>query len=364
MRQSGRLRYALVSAASLSLLLATGCKEEQAAAPVIRPVRTVVADPQDQSMAVTLTGEIKARLESDHGFRVSGLVLQRMVDVGTVVKKGQTLARLDDRDQRNGVRSAEAALTAARAEVERARPQEARQRTLLAEGYTTQVQYDNALKNLRGAEAEVESATASLKIAQDQLKYTTLTAEFDGVITQTGADAGQVVQVGQMIVRVADPAEREAVVSVAEGQLRQPGPDLRLDVALLSDPTKKAVAKVREVSPIADPITRTFTVKLSLENPPPEMRLGSTVSVTGRGKGQSVVSLPPSALFEKDRKPMVWVVNKADQTVALRPVSVLRNDTDRVVIAEGLEKGELVVTAGVNQLNPGQKVKLQEAAAK
>jgi len=364
MRKSGVRRHGTVVVALACLLGAAGCKEEQAAAPVIRPVRTVVADPQDQATAVTLTGEIKARHESDHGFRVSGLVLARLVDVGTMVKKGGSLARLDDRDQRNGVRSAEAALTAARAEVERAKPQEARQKTLLAEGYTTQVQYDNALKNLRGAEAEVESTTASLKIAQDQLKYTTLISELDGVITASGADAGQVVQVGQMVVRVADPSEREAVVSVAEGQLRTPPADFQIEAALLSDPTVKAKGKIREISPIADPITRTFTIKISLENPPAGMRLGSTVSVTGSGKGSSVVSLPPSAVFERDKKSMVWVVNQADQTVAIRPVTVLRNDTDRIVVSDGLKKGDMVVTAGVNLLNQGQKVKLQEMAAK
>jgi RND family efflux transporter MFP subunit len=358
-----KTRWRLLAAlAALPVLGA--CKEEQVAAPVIRPVRAIVADPQGQAASLTLTGEIKARHESDHGFRVSGLVLRRMVDVGTIVKKGDVLARLDDRDQRNSVRSAEAALAAAQAEVERAKPQEARQKTLLAEGYTTQVQYDNALKNLRGAEAAVESATASLKIAQDQLKYTVLTAEFDGVITATGAEAGQVVQVGQMIVRVADPGEREAVISLAEAQLRPITPDFRIEVALLTDPAKKVAAKVREVSPIADPITRTFTVKLSLESPPPEMRLGSTVSVTGSGRSATVVSLPPGAVFDRDKKPVVWVVNQADQTVTVRPITILRNDTDRIIVSEGLAKGDIVVTAGVMKLNQGQKVKLQDVAAK
>ena len=362
-RRGRRARIALLGPVCL-LLLATGCKEEQAAAPVIRPVRTIIAEPKDQAHGLALTGEIRARHESDHSFRVSGLVVARLVDVSAIVKKGEPLARLDDRDQKNGVRSAEAAVTAAKAEVARARPQEVRQKTLLADGFTTQVQYDNALKNLRGAEAGLESAVASLKIAQDQLKYTTLHAEFDGVITATGAEAGQVVQIGQMVVRVADPGEREAVVSLAETQIRPISTDLHIDVTLLTNPSVKTTGKIREVSPIADPITRTFTVKVSLNDPPPELRLGSTVSVSGRGKSSSVVTLPPSAVFERDKKPMVWVVNPADQTVGLRPIAILRNDTDRIVVSEGLAKGDVVVTAGVMKLNPGQKVKLQDAAAK
>ncbi len=340
------------------------CKEELPAEAPIRPVRTIVAEPRQEAQTVTITGEIRSRYESDHGFRIGGRIVARLVDVGSLVAKGDVLARLDDADQKNQIRGAEAALSAARAEVARAKPQEDRQRQLLSSGFTTQVQYDNALKTLRAAEASAESAAASLKLAQDQLKYTSLTAEFDGVVTATGAEIGQVVQAGQMVVEVADPKVREAVVNLAEARMRPIPPDFRVDVVLLSDPAVKATGKIREISPIADPTTRTFTVKISLDDPPQEMRLGSTVTVAGRAQSAPVIVLPPTAVFEQNRQPVVWVVDRTNLTVKQRPIKILRNDTDSIVVGEGVNAGDVIVTAGVLKLNEGQKVKLQDAAAK
>lgn len=360
------MKYTTTSMAALVALLAlAACKEEQqAAAPVIRPVRTITAELQQEATGLTLTGEIKARHESAHGFRIGGQVVERKADVGDAVKKDQPMARIDDRDQKNQIRAAQASVTAARAEVERAKPQEERQKQLLANGFTTQVQYDNALKNLRAAEASLESASSSLKLAQDQLKYTVLTAEFDGVITATGAEAGQVVQAGQMVVVVADPDQREAVVGVPETRMRTVPPDFKVGVELVSNPAIKAIGRIREVSPIADPVTRSFTVKVSLDNPPPEMRLGSTVRASGMAQAAKMVTLPPSAVFERDKKPMIWVVNPADQTVSMKPIVVLRNDTDRIIVSEGIADGDIVVTAGVMKLSAGQKVALQAPVAK
>ena len=133
---------------------------------------------------------------------------------------------------------------------------------------------------------------------------------------------------------------------------------------LLSDPAIKATGKIREISPIADPTTRTFTVKIALDDPPQEMRLGSTVSVSGSARSAPVISLPPTAVFERDRQPVVWVVDKGSSTVKLRPIKILRNDTDTIVVAEGVNVGDVVVTAGVLKLNEGEKVKLQGAGAK
>lgn len=349
----------------VTAVLALGaCKEEKVVAPAIRPVRTIVADPREEMQSVAFTGEIRSRYESDHGFRIGGRVIARLVDIGSNVARGDLLARLDDGDQKNQIRAAEAAVTAARAEVARAKPQEDRQKQLLASGFTTQVQYDNALKTLRAAEAALDSSAASLKLAQDQLKYTSLSAEFDGVVTATGVEIGQVVQAGQMVVRLADPREREAVVAVAESRMRPLPPDFRIEAALLSDPSVKAPGKIREISPIADPVTRTFTFRISLDAPPPEMRLGSTVSVTGSAKSTPIVAVPTTAVFERDGKPVIWVVDPAAKTVSLKPIKILRNDTDRILVSDGITKGDVIVTAGVTKLTAGEKVKLEEAPAK
>ncbi len=237
---------------------------------------------------------------------------------------------------------------------------------MLSTGTTTRANYDAAVKNLRSAEARLESAKAALALAKDQLRYTELVAEFDGIITAVGAEPGQVINVGQMVVRLAAPHDKDAVFSIAEAAFRtRPANDKpEVIVSLLSNPGLVAEGVVREISPVADPATRTYQVKVSLKNPPLEMRFGS--SVVGRLKATTapVVVLPGSALFDKGGKPAVWVFQPATGSVVLKPVVVARYETDRVVLSEGLEKGEIVVTAGVNRLREGQKVRLASGGAK
>ncbi|MEQ1718902.1 MAG: efflux RND transporter periplasmic adaptor subunit [Hyphomicrobium sp.] len=331
----------------------------------IRPVRTLVVDPkpiEDDRQAV---GEIRPRQESDLGCRGSGKVVSRAVDIGAAIKAGELLARLDEQDFQNKLRSAEADVASADAVLTEALGQEDRQSQLLAKGVTTRSNYDAAVKNKRSAEAKLESAKASLNLAQDQLKYTELTADFDGIVTAVAAEPGQVVNVGQMVVRLAKPGDVDAVFNVAESAFRdrQAGERPPVVVSLLSSPGIVSEGVVREVSPVADPTTRTYQVKVSLENPPPAMRFGA--SVLGRLKATTapVTVLPGTALYDKTGKPAVWVYNASTSTVKLKPVTIARFETDRVVISEGLAKGDVVVTAGVNRLREDQTVRLTEGAA-
>ena len=291
----------------------SACKGDVPKAPEIRPVRTVVVDPkaiEDDRQAV---GEIRARRESDLGFRVAGKIVTRPVDVGVTVKKGEILARLDQQDFRNKLKSAEADVTAAEAVLTQAQGSEGRLRQLLSTGTTTRANYDNALRDLRSAQAKVESAKAALDLAKDQVNYADLHADVDGIITAVGAEPGQVVNAGQMVVRLAEPGERDAVFAIAESAFRgRPAGDKpEIFVTLLSNPTVSADAVVREVSPVADPITRTYQVKVTLQNPPEQMRFGA--SVIGRLKGATapVVVLPASALFDQGGKPAVATGNPA-----------------------------------------------------
>lgn len=350
-----------------AVLVLPGCKGETQDTTEIRPVRTMVVDPQPIEDDRSAVGEVKPRYESDLGFRVTGKVISRSVDVGVSVKKGDTLARLDEQDFRNKLRSAQADVTAADAVLTDAKGTEGRMRQLLSTGTTTQAIYDTALKNLRSAAAKLDAAKAALSLAQDQLDYAELRAEFDGVITATGAEAGQVVNAGQMIVRLAQPGDKDAVFSIAESAFRaarKENETIGILVALLSTPDITADAVVREVSPVADPVTRTYQIKVTLDNPPPEMRFGA--SVLGRLKASTApaVVLPASALFDQGGKPAVWVFNPADQTVALKNIVVSRYETDRVIVADGLAKGDIVVTAGVNRLREKQKVRLAEGEQK
>jgi RND family efflux transporter MFP subunit len=343
-------------------LFVVGCAEAAPTEPEVRPVRTLAVDPQPIDDDRRAVGEVKARYESDVGFRVSGKVVARLVDVGAAVKKGQVLARLDTQDYQNKLKSAESDIVGAQAALTEAQGSESRLRHLLANGHTTRANYDVALKNLRSAEAKDDASRIAMEMARDQLGYAQLQADFDGVVTAVGAEAGQIVNVGQMVVRLARPEDRDAVFAIAESQFenrkggREPPPII---VSLLSNPGISTEGVVREISPVADAATRTFQVKVTLKDPPEQMRFGA--SVAGRVKASSapVVVLPGGALFDKGGTPAVWVVDqRSKNSISLKRVVVDRYEADRVIIAGGLDKGDIVVTAGVNRLRDNQKVRL------
>jgi RND family efflux transporter MFP subunit len=363
----GKGRTGILTAVLSLSYVVTGCGKEAAPkAAEVRPVRTVVVDPRSIDDDRQAVGEIKPRQESDLGFRVAGKLISRPVDVGVAVKKGDALARLDEQDFQNRLRSSEADLAAADAVLAEARGSEGRLRQLMATGTTTRANYDAALRNLRSSEAKLESAKAALALAKDQLAYAELHAEFDGIVTAVGAEAGQVINTGQMVVRLAPPGEKDAVFAIAESAFRE-RPEAEkpeISVTLLSNPQIIADGVVREVSPVADPATRTYLVKVTLRDPPPQMRFGSSVSGRLKGTTAPVVVLPGSALFDQSGKPAVWVYSAGTGTVALKAVTVARYETDRVVISSGLAKGEVVVTAGVNRLRDGQKVRLADGVAR
>src|SRR5207253_1206743 len=254
-----RLSLAAVSVLVVISVLVACKKEERAATLDIRPVRTVIVAPSEAGETVSLTGEVQPRYQADIGFRVNGKILQRPVDVGTQVRKGDLLARLDPQQYRQDLEVAKAEVATAEAEETRSEAQEWRQRELLKNGNTTRVQYDQALKTFKTAQAQLNSARARQVQASENLDYTELKADNDGVITTVGADPGQVVSAGQMVVRLAQPAEREAVFNVAEGAFKTRPKDPTVTVQLVSNPEIETAGKVRYVSPPADPTTRTYT---------------------------------------------------------------------------------------------------------
>ena len=362
-RCSRLLPFASGAIGALVLMLGvTAChKEEKAAAPNIRPVRTVTVEPSEAGETVSLTGEIKPRYEADIGFRVNGKILERPVDVGTQVKKGELLARLDPQQYRQDFEVAKAEVAKADAEVARSQAQEYRQRELLKNGHTTQVSYDQALKTFKTAQAQADAARAKQVQASENLGYTDLKADNDGVISAIGAEPGQVVSAGQMVVRLAQPGEREAVFNLAETTFKSPPKNPTVEVKLVSNPDIQTQGKVRYISPQADPETRTFTVRVSLPDAPPQMRLGANVIGSVTVNQGSSITIPGSGLFQKEGKPAVWLVDK-DSTVRLKPITVQRYQGDSVVVADGLSRGDVVVTAGVQKLLPGQKVALIDAS--
>jgi RND family efflux transporter MFP subunit len=354
------LAAGVLAAFAVAVAVAACGKGEKAAAPEVRPVRTVTVAPQEIGETLTLTGEIQPRYQADIGFRVAGKILERPVDVGTEVKKGDLLARLDPQQYRQDVAVAKADVASADAEVDRSRAQENRQRELLKNGHTTQVKYDQALKAFKTAQAQAEATRARLVQANENLGYTDLRADQEGVVTAVGADAGQVASAGQMVVRLAQPGEREAVFNVAEAAFQSPPKNPTVTVKLVSDPAIATQGKVRYVSPQADPTTRTYTVRVALSDAPARMRLGASVTGSITLSQNRSITLPSSALFDKGGKPAVWLVG-ADHTVALKPITVARYQDDRFIVASGLLPGEIVVTGGVQKLVPGEKVRLMTA---
>jgi RND family efflux transporter MFP subunit len=343
--------------ACVACLCVAGCSKEQTAEPVApRPARIAVVTPHKLALVAQGAGRVQSRYISPVGFEVGGRLVSRDVDVGAVVVKGQKLAELSALDYRNKVTAAEADLATAKAVLAQAAAQEERDRILLGKGFTTRAVYDEALKSLQSAQAAVQGTEANLSIAQNQLSYTELVAPDDGVVTATGADPGQVVVAGQMVVEISRDDAREAVFAVASEDITSAKLGMAVSVSLQGRSDIAVTGTIREISPKADSTTGTYQVKVALPSPPPEMRLGAVVVGRVESEGQEVTLLPPSALLQSGNQPQVWVMGN-DSKVQRRKVEILEFDTDSVVVSHGLSAGEKVVTAGVNSLADGQLVK-------
>ena len=344
------------------LLLGACSKHEEAAAPEARPVRTVTVEKSEAGTPVSMTGRIEAKDEVNLAFRIAGRLMENTLRQGDRVEAGQVVARLEPQNERNALRSAEAAYAAAQAALTQAQNHFERQDTLLKQGWTTRANHDQALKAQQTAQAQVDAAQAQLKAAHDLLSFTQLEADAPGVVTAVGPRAGSVVQAGQMIATLARKDGRDAVFDVPQQILRSAPPDPEVAVRLTNDPSVVAHGRVREVAPQADPVTRTFEVRVGLTDPPPAMLLGATVTGQMEVAATPTVEIPASALTRVNQQPAVWIVDPASMTVSPRNVEVLRFDPGTVAVSSGLDRGEIIVTAGVQALYPGQKVRLLGAS--
>ena len=353
-----RLPSSALLAIAIAASLAACEPDADTSTPEVRPVRTVTVTRGEASVPVTLTGRIEARDEAALAFRISGRIAENDLKLGDRVEPGQVLARLESQNELNALRTAQAQVAAAAGQLTQARNQFERQQTLLADGWTTRVRFDEAKQTLQSAQSQVDDTEAQLKAAHDLVSFTELKADAPGVLTAIGPRAGEVVQAGQMIARVARQFGRDAVFDVPAQLIRSAPADPEIAVSLTDDPTVTAVGRVREISPQADPVTRTFEAKVGLTNPPQAMLLGATV--TGRMQMDAVaaIEVPATALTRFNRQPAVWIVDPSSRTVSMRNIEVLRFDQDTVAISRGLDTGEIVVTGGMQALHPGQKVLL------
>ena len=339
-----------------------GCNEPPPKAQV-RAVRSIVVQRIVAGDAVTLTGQIQAENQSSFSFRIAGRLLERKVSVGDPVSPGQVVAKIEPQDLQNALRSAEADLTSAKAILTTAQNNEARQSDLLSKGFTTRAQYDQAQQQLSTAQAQVLSTEAKLQNARDNLGYTELVSDVAGTVTAKGAEPGEVVAAGRMVLQVARVGGRDAVFNIPPALIRTAPKNPDIVVTLSDDTSITAKGYLRELAPQADAATGTYAVKVGLIDPPPTMRLGATVTGRMAMGSDSVMRIPGVALSQLKGKPAVWVVDPATKKVSLREIEIRRYEAMSVVISEGLKDGEIVVTAGVQTLRPDQEVRLLEPVA-
>jgi len=341
-----------------------GCKQDQpAAVETPTPVRVERIAPQSVTEARAYTGVVRARYESDLGFRVSGKIIERMVNVGDRVSKDQVLARLDPTDYRLNVESAEAELGAAKSTLAQAAADEERYEKLLAERHVAPAAYDQKKAAADEARGRVERAQRALAVARNQVAYTDLRANEGGIITSLPVEVGQVVAVGQLVVRLAQLAEREVVVAIPESRLD----DVRASeatVELWADESRHYRAALREFSPQADPITRTYQARFTIQGADEAIALGMTATVRlVRKHGRTVMRLPLGAIYSNGAGASVWVIAADDVHLRRTPVEVIEFHQNDVLISSGLNPGERVVALGAQLLDDRMTVRIVEERA-
>lgn len=354
---------------ALSLLglavLATGCSRKPPAAHEdVRPVRSTIVGTSQGSVGATYSGEVQARYESKLGFQTSGRIVARLVEVGSTVKRGQPLMRLDPAQEVLQVASADADVDGKKSRVAQDRIDLQRTEALLARHFASQAEVDAQRLALATSESQLKSALAQQQIKVNQRGYTVLVADRDGVVSAIHAEAGQVVSPGQAVVTVAADGEREVVVAIAESRVDELKRAKSLQVSVWAQPGKRYVGTLRELAPDTDSVTRTYSARIGVKNPDAALRLGMTASVFAADiDGASAIRLPLTAVLNKDGQSLVWVVDAKTGQVASRTVQLGAAQNDQVLVAGGLNPGETVVTAGVHMLFAGQKVKTAESAA-
>jgi RND family efflux transporter MFP subunit len=353
------------AAGFVALSLTANASRVPTSEPAIRPARVLEITYGKQAQSLVLAGTVVPRIETTLGFRVSGKIVQRSVDVGTVVKPGDLIAQLDPADYRLAVDNARAALASAEADHIRAKADHERYQALRGGAAFTPQTLEQRQSLAATALARVDQARSQLSSAENNLAYTELHADTAGVVTAVSAEVGQVMSQGQGVIRLARTDELEILVGVPEHRLKVVRSSAAASFELWSDPGHRVAARLRELSPSADPTTRTYPARFTIIDPPEFIGLGMTATLSfERPDAVAVAEVPLAAIFQRGTQPAVWVVDRTSSTVDLRPVTVARWRNDTAAITSGVKEGELIATAGVHKLEIGQKVKPVQQAAR
>ena len=338
-----------------------GCGAPPAPREIVRPVQLAQVAIGATGNAAVFAGEVKPRHEADLGFRIGGKIVARTVDVGARVKKGQVLARLDPADVGLQAEAAKAQVAATETEFRFAQAEFQRYQNLFNEKFISASALDAKRNTLDANRAKYEQAKANLAVSQNQASYASLVANEDGVVTAVNAEPGQVVTAGQSVVRIAREEEREVAISVPENRVGEVKNARSLVVALWAQPDKQYRGRVREISPAVDPTTRTFAVRVTIDDADASVQWGMTANVGVMGVEESKVALLPlTSIYHHEGKPAVWRYDPASGKVAISPVEIGQYREDGVVITSGVRSGDWIVTAGVHKLIPGQVVRPYE----
>ncbi|WNO04063.1 efflux RND transporter periplasmic adaptor subunit [Rhodoferax mekongensis] len=343
----------------LSALLLTACSKPAPSEEPVRAVKLMSVGVGSIQSSLEFSADVRARVESRLGFRVGGKVVRRAVELGQTVKAGQVIAQLDPQDYKLAADAARAQVAAAQTNRDLAAADYKRYKELRDQNFISGAELERRDTALKAAQAQLEQAQAQLNSQGNQAGYTTLVADVSGVVTAVTAEVGQVVAAGTPVVQIAQDGPRDVVFSVPEDKVALIKQGSKVDVRVWASKTQ-VEGTVREVAASADPVTRTFTVKVALEAKD-ALPLGSTVSVSPKALDRSaaqVIKLPTSALLKAGEGSSVWVLDSATMTVKPQPVVVATADGNDAVITQGLTPGMQVVVAGVHVLSPGQKVSI------
>lgn len=353
-------RSPTLSLGLFAVLLVAGCSKPVEKSEDVRPVRVMTLAAADIQTVAEFSGEVRPRAEARLGFRVPGKLIERPVEVGSVVKAGQVLARLDPGDLQLAQAAAKAQLDAARTDRDLARADLKRYTELRSRGFISGAELERRQSVADAAEARHAQAEANFNQQGNQNSYAVLRAEGNGMVTAVEAEPGQVLAAGQAVVRMAQGNARDVVFGMPENQvvaLRRIGV---AEVRLWARPDAPPLTgRIREIAPIADPATRTYATRIALDQAPSEVLLGMTASVRFKAPSAAEkLTLPLHALVRDKNATAVWVVDPKSMTVALVPITVGGTSGNEVLVAQGLTAGQLIVTAGVHKLQAGQKVRM------
>lgn len=341
----------------IGTLLLLACDQIEQSSQSPQPALVMTVDSRTTMPPTTFVGDVRPRYVSAQGFRISGKIIERNVEVGDLVNKGQLLAKLDNTDTSLSLKVAQAQVRVVEADLAIMRAKLDRQRKLFERNFISEHALETHEAAFRISSAQLKQARAQAEILGNQLRYTNLLAERGGIIIEIHAEPGQVIEAGKPIVHIAVPDTKEVVISISESKMDSIAVGSPAQVSLWANPNKIYEGIVREIAPAADSTTRTFQARIALINPDDNILLGMTAEVKFSGKDSSNFFLPMPAITQREGKNIVWVVDTHSGKAQPRRVRAGLFHQDGVYVTDGLQDGELVVVAGVHTLLPGQVVR-------